>query len=714
MNDRITKLYEGMKASLKRLSERINPPPDGEMKLEGTDGVADWAKQLYEESMSDRDAVFSQTKQMRSIREHVGTPESYLKACELLEASNDWEVFGHRNVNLPDQWKQERVDGEIQRQMRARTNYLTSAWHDIEVMPNIQNISDIFDQEREKIDWGNFTKRYVKTAQTYGESVAKIFFDRTVEGTAFSVICCEGGSVLRSPLSRSMKKKDGCWYVVHADTITNKEVEEQYDELDISTLAIKGENRDKTQARQYANTKSYQRLEIWMDDTRLVPIEFTDEDQAKIIDDNQAMMQGQKVEAQPDEHHVQHIMQKTEAMDNMMSVEPETDEDKARLLQMLEAYHENVSQHLDMALEDDHTPAGYKPYYPYGRKITVVGGKVAEDQPNPYQIPWRKLFRELKNEDVVGRVDGRGDPEILYNEEKMLSTQLSRIEDLILVSGFPKKVRHIDDKVLESIDQDDNDPTRTLYYKTHPPTFIKSEPPQAAFELYKMRKESIQQSLGVNEVTFGQAPTANSSAELANTLLQQNEQTITGELNQNLTDAIKDIVESLLSLYKIFYTEERQYFIDGELKKLRVSEILSYTTVNVQGQMQQVPIEKFEISVKPNSNYPNRWEKEMSTLLQFTSLQYADGTPVVPMEFVRDVLSEKYPQLGKNGEYATYSKATQIGLQILAQQQQEQQLAEQARGDQLKASSKEFIQRNMKSFTPTNGENGNGQANNQP
>jgi hypothetical protein len=117
--------------------------------------------------------------------------------------------------------------------------------------------------------------------------------------------------------------------------------------------------------------------------------------------------------------------------------------------------------------------------------------------------------------------------------------------------------------------------------------------------------------------------------------------------------------------------------VNGAEEYLTVSRVLATTTVEdpETGGSIEKDVEKFEITVVPSSNAPNKWEREVSTIstLQRTLL-YPDGTPAIPIEAVIDKIAERYPQFGRNGKYATINQAARIGMQVLMAQQAEQEM----------------------------------------
>ena len=702
-------IYAGAKKKvedffLKKTTSQSKPiPPEvtEESSNNDKDLVVQFVRGLYDDAKNYRDSDFRASQSLRTTIPGASNQDTYYDACEKLEANRLWDVVGTRR-ETGEEWKQERVDGEIQRQMRVRTNYLTSNWHDIEIMPNIEHINDIFDEERKKNGWSHFTKTWVKSTQKYGTSTAYLILDKTVEPNIIRPLVCKRGSIYWSPGSTDKSKLGGCWYVLKLDKVTDKTIEENYsDTIDMSILepSKQEEKLGRTSPNtKYTYTNLYDRVQVYFDDPTLMKVEETQEEEAKIIEENLAMMDDIKVDAnEREDNHVMHIMKHMEAVQNMMDVQPESEEELAETAMLVETFTDHIQKHIEMATKTDHP--GFISKYPHGRYICTIGGQLAQDIPNPYLMDWRRLFFTLKNEEVVDRLDGRSDPEILFEMEKMLSTMLSRIDDMSISIAFPHPYMHIDDKKNIEPQGISSDPRKPTYFENTPPVFAKGQSPKEYFDLYAMAKQNAAKDLGVQDVTYGKSPTKDASEDLASTLLGQSEQVITGELNLNLTEAIEELVESMLDLYKTFYTEDRKYFVNGKLQKYNLSHMLKYMTVETDGQVSEEEITKLEVSVKSNSNFPNKWEQRMKLLLQFAKVVYPDGTPVVPTEFIRDELATKFPELSDNGRYAMVSQVWQLGLQAA----QQIQAAEEAKKKTLDMAQQQFAKENVKALKNRNG-----------
>jgi hypothetical protein len=94
--------------------------------------------------------------------------------------------------------------------------------------------------------------------------------------------------------------------------------------------------------------------------------------------------------------------------------------------------------------------------------------------------------------------------------------------------------------------------------------------------------------------------------------------------------------------------------------------------VTENGQQKKVRIPKLQITVKPFSNYPNRFEIELSELVQIYGLRDEMGNPMIPSTAIKKYLANKYPEAA-SGEWDQLTEATKIGLQIMQQQAAMQQ-----------------------------------------
>ena len=654
---------------LKNVLPEANGDPRDEQKPH-KDEIANVVRQLYEDGEQFMLDHWQDTNRTRPRWDSAssytfGTPTTMRDMCDLLEAGNNWEVWGRRNTSDKTRWRQEKVDGEINRQMRARKRFITSNWHDVQITPNINHIKDIFDQEREKGGWGMWVKKYVATAQKYGTATTRIYLDKSKDpdGVVRNMVCVPG-SVMRTPYSESYEKVDGCWYTVVLSMMTDQMIREVYG-IEPETAGMSESEKvgkvDTRKVRKYTHTKFYTKLELFADDPTIERVPVTDQDRLKILEDDQELLSGRQVQAAESENHSEHVKYKLTALKSHIQQEPENEQDALVLNNIIDVYMANIEEHLAMMKDKELETMGYRHVYPDGRYICVLGSIVVQDIPNPYKYDWRQLFRDLKNEEVEGRIDGRGDPEILWNEEREMDTSLSRIADLVLTVGMPKKYKHVADKEITD-DVEENDPTKPGYFKQVPPTFVKGEVPREEFEVYKLRKENSQRTNAVNDTTFGKEPGGQASGVMVDLLQRQNEVMVTGEIDGNLREAMKDIIETWIGLYRIFYTEPREYFLESKLQEVNVSELLTF--------QDNQRITKFEIDGKPFSNYPQRWENELAFLVQLAGVKDEEGFPIIPSEAILDHLAIKYPEYGTNGKYRKVSQALKIGMAVLQRQQQ--------------------------------------------
>jgi hypothetical protein len=169
----------------------------------------------------------------------------------------------------------------------------------------------------------------------------------------------------------------------------------------------------------------------------------------------------------------------------------------------------------------------------------------------------------------------------------------------------------------------------------------------------------------------GQEPFAGASGKLVETLAQQGQILVTGELNSNLNDFVESVMSTRIKFWKQYYIEPRQWVVNGAQVELNLSELLKWKDEGGQ----RVPQEEFVISVRPYSNFPNKWETDLQLLIQIMSeptLRYPDGQSVVPMEFVTELLASRFPQLNED-KYKVINQATAVGLQIMQEEKEKQE-----------------------------------------
>ena len=656
--------------------------------------TAEFVQQLFDEGLRYESDHFGESSALRLSLGPSNTlgssPEGYRLACENLVAGNLWEVLGHRNQAEKDKWKSEVVEGLTQRNMRIRGSYISSTWHDITIVPNVQYINDIINEERGAVGWSKFIGEYRDVAQRYGSSLARVFFEDDEDGGHVRMAVVKPGTCVRSPNSSSFAERDGCTYVVQGTMINQHQLRRYYpDQIETAqssnTLTNKF-NPPVINKGQYQHTKMYAKLELFMDDETMIERPVTPDEEAELNQELQALALGTPVERKEGQNSKIHVKAKTEALSNFLSSVDEgqmSPEDGDFANQAAEAFALNIDQHVQAMDAGDPASMGLTPKYPFGRYICSVGGQIDEDTQNPYMVPWRSLFQELKNENVYGRNDGRSDPEIYFHDEKTASRSLSQFLDTVVVS-MPKRYRGIEDKENKATNAEveDNDITAVGYYVSRPPVSISGQVSQYSLEMRKVAVDKAQISQGINSISIGGEPTNQSSGFQTQLLQRQNEVQVSGELDGNMRTAIENIVETMISLYKVFYAEPRIYTINGVK-----------TVVNVQRMLTQVPGKdengqptilqnpRFEITAKPFSNYPNRFEVELATIAQIYGMKDEMGAPIIPVKAIYDVLAMKYPQAAPGGEWARLSEATRIGMQVLAEQKaMEQQKAAQEQG----------------------------------
>jgi hypothetical protein len=300
---------------------------------------------------------------------------------------------------------------------------------------------------------------------------------------------------------------------------------------------------------------------------------------------------------------------------------------------------------------------------------------VADDQnvDEVYGFDWRRLFRIFRPETLPDHFWGRGPVEVLWNTNKVEDTMLSRTADASLLAAIPKPWFRLEDKdTVESIDGGlDNDPTKPGYYRVNPPVYPQAQASPDNMKLYTAMKEDAQRQQGISDVTYGKSPGAAPAARLVQILLQQNQIIVTGEANQAMNEVVEDIVETKLMMWRRFYTEPRWFIINGNPEALVLSRLLKVFKVKdpQSGAEQEKEIPEFQISVSPNSNFPQMWEINLSLFIELANVKKEDGTPLIPPEAILDHLAQRFPNLGRNGEYYKQSQATAIGMKVLQQQQ---------------------------------------------
>ena len=668
---------------MRRKAEQLPEERNREDLSQFIDKMWEDAKRYYDEAF----AASASTRTFGTAR--YTTPKEFWRACDMLAAGNHWEVWGRRNGDPGTKWKQELVDNEIGDQLRVRTATLTAAYHDIKVSPNIRFINDVLDQERKATAWAANVRSMVKRMTHYGHVWVESFIDRSLDprGNASERIC-DPGSVLLNPFAKSISPNDGCWYLTHLENVNDKWIDANkhlfVKSFDLSKV-MQGSERARylrstsmmSEMKTFSATKIYDKLVTFADDDTIETIPFSKEEFAERIT---LLEQGENPPALQTDNHLEFIASYQtwlQEKQDLLSMQQQTGQVIEETQNEVGALSEVVGQLIEdheRLMDASPLKPGKRYKYPYGRFMVKLGQELAIDMPNPYGIPWRDLWHYAANEDVPtahgNRLDGRSDIEILWETNKSIDVALSRFADAALLYAFPKPWFNEQDKAnLEA--EYDTDPTKPGFYAVHEPKFPKPEPPGEYLKLYSQQKQNAKQKLGINEVTYGSPPTSNASGDLADILLRQNMSLVSGEANTQLNDIIEDIVETRILLWRNFYTEPRLFTVNGVTKALVLSEELSSIPVELEdGRTEHVPLDRIEVTVRPYSNFPMKWENEVALVSNLVgTVKDAAGNPMVPVEMLLDIISERYPSLGRNGEYRQMSEATQVGMEVIKREQ---------------------------------------------
>lgn len=649
----------------------VMPPPEGD------DRVAGYVKALWEESRAWRRSSLYQRFSYENTP--YNDPLDFFRVCRYLEQGMHWRVWGRRNQDPGDEWKQELIDNEIGNQIRVRKSYLTANWHDVSISPNVANISEILDQERHDTDWGRTITSMVMRGLVEGTAILKTIFDRS-ENPAGVVreILVDNASIFPAPYSEDISRLGGCWYLAYA-TLQPLHIKlQEYPGLDPQKVSAASKEvmaellTDDSQRLQntYAHTSLVDVIELWVDDPSL---ERIPPDKEEIQFEHEAINQGVEIAVKVTDDDRAHIDGHLAWMDELSRGIDPTVNDQSQIDAMkIEYMLMHVGEHLTQLRNkiENGVSVGKRSKYPFGRKIVVIGGQLAEDNPSPFRVDWRALFHKWDNERLPGHFWGRGVPEILWETNRTLDTMLSRTADIALTTGIPKKYYSIEDRNA-SAEQgiEDNDPLKPAFV-TRPPTFVSANAPRDNMELYSLTKQDAKNQLGVQDVSYGKSPGAQVSGRLVEILLNQNQIVVSGEANENLSFVIEDILETRVQLYKSLYTEPRIWFVDGFPVVKTLSDELRVVP-DRDGNMIEVP--KFQIFVRPNSNMPRQFEMTLALLTQLMTTPSPDGTPLVTRDQILDLISQRYPQFGRGSKYYQEAEATKIGMQVMAQQQAEQQ-----------------------------------------
>lgn len=633
-------------------------------------GVAQWVKNLYKESSLWR---------AKSLQGRLGysDPQKFWEMCRKLEMGAHWDVWGHRNLGEVDkEWHQELVDEEIGNQIRVKKSHMTANWHDIVIMPNLANVNEILDQERKTTHWGDTIQQAVMQGLTEGTSIIKSVFDKSEDERGLSCEeVCDNQSIFPTPFSVGFRKVEGCWYVIHATMKTTQQILDDYPGIERSELtqvtkelAKNVSSKTDYDAQGMILTQIVPHMELWCDDATLIPVKA---DAEEISLEHEAILIGHAPEVAADQDHGAHVSSHVGFLDSLQSgPRDETTQEFYSAVVELIILHIGEHQKAAEAKVKEGIPIKKTPKYPNGRLIVLVGDSlVARDSPSPWNFDWRRCFNKWEPERLKGHFWGRGVAEILYNSNFAKDSALSRHADSGLTTSMPKVYFNIADKENVEEQKFTNDPTHPLFL-TQAPTIRQGSPAIENMEIYKIFDANTSKALGVSDISYGEVPSAQASGKLVEILRQANSIVITGEGNLRLSDLIEDVIETRLMMWRQYYTEPRYYFINGTPRAINVSKLLTtYKTRTETGEELEKEIPEFQVKVRPNSNFPQQFENEFAFLLQLMETPSPDGAPLVPREAILDVLAQRYPQFGRDGEYYRLSEATARGLQVLQQEQ---------------------------------------------
>lgn len=686
----------------KRVGAYINPwtdeyeaktPPksafskDGRLDEKQADDVAQYAEGLFTDAKSFFEMEFKRTKDFRF---NTGEANVYWKQNRMLEAGDHWGVFGHRNTGDKEAWKQELVDPLTGYNLRTRVAYLTANWHEIQASPNIADLDPILHQERKATCWTDRVTEIAKYMGIFGEAWTINYLDKGQPyGGLATEYLCRPGSLLLNPGARGKERSEQCWYAVHVDMVSGQWIADTFPKFNISdahpaeaNLLDFAEGKDKLGLSEYNHTKFYDKVEVWMDDPYLEPVPFKQEEFdirfGKIAETFQGVsqeavpgMEAEKVTPLPTDNHPRWIKAYLDTLEERASFTKKlsdegktTEEDEFLLNELARLVAEQIKAHEEMAAKTPYQGAKVKKY-PFGRHIIKIGGRIAMDQPFEYEADWRKFLNKVYNEKVPLRLDGRSDVEIQRPTQLAIDTFISRFGDHMILNAYKKKWFPLSEKANIEKNGFDNDPLSPGYTTTgDPPREGHSAEPTGYITMYDMFRQMAEKNQGINQVAFGNASPGDSGRKV-DTLLQQTEMVVTGEGNKNLQAWVEAVIEARLLIMRQFYVQPRPYTIGGKqvlvvvANRLKNIEVLNQET----GETETIEYPNFEISVRPDSNAPYKWERELQ---QLTSLLGTLPEYMQPMfaEMILDLLSERYPELGPNGKLRAVNEDAQLGAQI--------------------------------------------------
>ena len=664
---------------------------DGVMDEKKADDVAHYAEGLFTDAKNYFESEFERTK---SYRFNTGKAGTYWDNNLKIEAGMPWDVWGHRKDTGRNKWKEELSDPITSYNLRARIAYLTANWHDVQISPNVQDMNDVLLQERKATRWGERITDIVKHMGIFGEAWTISFLDKDHPyGGIATEFLCRPGSVLLTPFATGKFKDEGCWCAIHADMVSGQWVEETFPKFDMkqsspadtNILAYATSEAAKKQSVGYSHTKLYDKVEVWMDDPELetVPFEQEEFDQrvGKLAETFQGVaeepvpgMEEEKVEPLPTDNHKRwvkayydYLEEKADFVKGLSDKGESEEEDEVLLGELKKLIFEQVDAHEKMAAALPYGGSKIRKY-PYGRHIIKIGGRLAMDQPFEYEADWRKFLHKVYNEKVPLRLDGRSDVEIQRPTQLVLDTMLSRFADFELLHALKKPYFPVSEKATILADGFTHDPTEPGFTNTgEPPRYEQSSEPTGLLRMVELYKGIGDKNVGVSEVTFGKSAPQESGKKV-DTLLAQSEMVVTGEGNKNLQGYVEEVIEARLLIMRQFYVEPRPYTVGGAQVMLSVSGMLKNIQVEnrVTGEVEMVEYPQFEISVRPDSNAPYKWERELNQLQGLLQAMPPDVQPAF-MKLIIDLLSERYPQL-KN-ELMQFNQDANMGASIREQQQ---------------------------------------------
>lgn len=674
------------------------PQPEKFDKDDYPSKVKDFLFALFEESYQARSKSFglrlgsaSGDGKDSATSTSISGPAQFWLNCRRLENGNHWDVWGSRYSKPGDEWKAELVDDEIGNQVRVKKAHLLGAWHNLTVFPNIQNIDQILYWERVYTGYQNMLNTVLSQGLTEGTVFAETFYNTDIGRDGYiDELVLDNEGVLLTPGARGIEVKDGNWYFMHCCYLPKRYVVSKYGLEDVSLTSYTqdfykkitpvGDIIQMQDTFNFSWNQDVPCMKLYFDDYAMEPIPF---DQMEVDTENAVMSHPTEAdipEPLTEQNHRRHVKAHIEFLqqleDTLNGKEGElTPKEVIEYETIVQRVQAHIQLHKEAAeLYEQYTgyKAGTRRKYPHGRFILWIGGQLVYDDPVEFGFDWRLKFHKYTPEEKAKEVWGRGIPESLWNTNKNLDLMLSRIADVALLHGMPKTFYDIANKDMHKDPEagPTNDPQEPEYFVGQPPVFRQAQASQDNYQIYNSMKVNAEKKGGVNDVSYGESPTKQASAELADSLMQQNQILVTGEPNQNLDLFVTSTIRARLLMMRVYYKKPRVYEIDGKFQVVNVKKILStFTQTDENGQPEEIPIPEFLVEVKGGSNLANQWEADLSRLVAMASQPLADGAPIIPREAVLDHLAERYPKFAVGAQYYQMSQATQIGLRVMAEQQ---------------------------------------------